>query len=323
MCIESKRSSIQCHPSTSETLDTTQFAITTNEEFTSGVERDDEISLLDLALTVAENLRLLIIGPIAAGLIALGVSSLLPKTFESVAILNVIDQPEKVASLATSAAVLDPVAEQIGLTKLATKDAARSELRGRVSMAVGRKDGLLTLTTKGESGEEAQALANVVLAQLFVAVAPKGQDAADLEKSLSLARSLYANNQLVIERSSALMGAAKSENAVNAVNAVNAGLQGYAELIALQQSLATQIASDERSLRGLTETSLAQNPTLPTQHVAPKRSLISVLAALASGFALLLFVFTRKALANAAVGEDGERVRQIKDYLLGVVGIRR
>ena len=71
--------------------------------------QDDEISLLDLALTVAENLRLLIIGPIAAGLIALGVSSLLPKTFESVAILNVIDQPEKVASLATSAAVLDPV----------------------------------------------------------------------------------------------------------------------------------------------------------------------------------------------------------------------
>ena len=32
---------------------------------------DDDISLLDLALTVAENLRLLIIGPIASGLIAL------------------------------------------------------------------------------------------------------------------------------------------------------------------------------------------------------------------------------------------------------------
>jgi capsular polysaccharide biosynthesis protein len=286
-------------------------------------EDNDEISLVDLALTVAENLRLLIIGPIAAGLIALGVSSLLPKTFESVAILNVNDQHEKVASLATSAAVLDPVAEQLGLTKSATKDAARAELHGRVSMAVGRKDGLLTLTAKGESGEEAQALANAVLAQLFVAVAPKGQDAVDLENSLALARSLYANNQLVIERSSALMGAAKSENAVNAVNAVNAGLQGYAELIALQQSLAIQIANDERSLRGLSDANLAQPPILPTQHVAPKRSLISVLAALATGFALLLFVFIRTALANAVVGEDGERVSQIKGYLLGVVGIRR
>ena len=110
---------------------------------------NDEISLLDLPLTVAENLRRLIIGPIAAGLIALGASSLLPKTFESVAILNVIDQPEKVASLTTSAAVLDPVAEQLGLTKSATRAAARAVLRGRISMAVGRKDGLLTLTTKG------------------------------------------------------------------------------------------------------------------------------------------------------------------------------
>ena len=54
--------------------------------------QDDEISLLDLALTVAENLRLLIIGPIAAGLIALGVSSLLPKTFESVAGLDPVIQ---------------------------------------------------------------------------------------------------------------------------------------------------------------------------------------------------------------------------------------
>ena len=280
-------------------------------------EDNDEISLVDLALTVAENLRLLIIGPIAAGLVALGVSSFLPKTFESVAILNVNDGLETVASLATTAAVLDPVAEQLGLTKSATRDAARVALRGRVSMAVGRKDGLLTLTAKGESGEEAQALANAVLAQLFVSVAPKGQDEVDLEKSLALARSLYANNQLVIERSSALMGAAKSENAVNA------GLLGYAELIALQQSLATKIASDERSLRGLSDANLNQPPILPTQHVAPKRSLISVLAALATGFALLLFVFIRKALASAAVSEDGERVSQIKGYLLGVVGIRR
>jgi hypothetical protein len=278
---------------------------------------DDEISLLGLALTVTENLRLLIIGPSAACLIAFGVSSLIPKTFESVAILNVIDQPEKLASLAKSATVLDPVAEQLGLTKSAGKDAARTELGRQVYMVAGRNDGLLTLRCRGESGEDAQALANLVLAQIFVALAPKGQDAAAIENSLSLARSLYAKNQLVIERSSKLMGTAKGENAVNA------GLQGYVDLIALQQSLVTQIAKDERLLRGLTESHLVQAPTLPTQHVAPNRSLISVLAALATGFALLLFVFIRKVLATAALGEDGERVRQIKSNLVGVVGIRR
>lgn len=45
----------------------------------SNVAADDEISLLDLALTVAENLRLLIIGPIAAGLIALRRCQLSPQ----------------------------------------------------------------------------------------------------------------------------------------------------------------------------------------------------------------------------------------------------
>ena len=51
-------------------------------------DTDDEISLLDLALTVAENLRLLIIAPMVVGLAAFGVSSFVPKTFESQAVLS-------------------------------------------------------------------------------------------------------------------------------------------------------------------------------------------------------------------------------------------
>lgn len=42
---------------------------------------DDEISLLDLLQTVAENIRLLILGPLVVGLVALGASFLIPPTF--------------------------------------------------------------------------------------------------------------------------------------------------------------------------------------------------------------------------------------------------
>ena len=42
---------------------------------------DDEISLLDLLQVVAENLRLLILGPLLVGLTALGVSFTIPPTF--------------------------------------------------------------------------------------------------------------------------------------------------------------------------------------------------------------------------------------------------
>lgn len=45
------------------------------------VEADDEISLLDLALVLAENLRLLVLGPLTVGLAALGISFLIPPTY--------------------------------------------------------------------------------------------------------------------------------------------------------------------------------------------------------------------------------------------------
>jgi uncharacterized protein involved in exopolysaccharide biosynthesis len=47
----------------------------------SAADDEDEISLLDLLQTVVENLRLLIFAPLAAGLLALGISFLIPPTF--------------------------------------------------------------------------------------------------------------------------------------------------------------------------------------------------------------------------------------------------
>lgn len=45
------------------------------------VSADDEISLLDLLQTVVDNLRLLVLGPLAVGLVALGISFTIPPTF--------------------------------------------------------------------------------------------------------------------------------------------------------------------------------------------------------------------------------------------------
>ncbi len=44
-------------------------------------EDEDEISLLDLLLVVVENLRLLVLGPLAVGLAALGISFMIPPTY--------------------------------------------------------------------------------------------------------------------------------------------------------------------------------------------------------------------------------------------------
>ncbi len=48
---------------------------------TSLPESDDEISLLDLLQVVVDNLRLLVLGPLAVGLAALGISFVIPPTY--------------------------------------------------------------------------------------------------------------------------------------------------------------------------------------------------------------------------------------------------
>ena len=44
-------------------------------------EGDDDISLLDLLQVLVDNLRLLVLGPLAAGLAALGISFAIPPTY--------------------------------------------------------------------------------------------------------------------------------------------------------------------------------------------------------------------------------------------------
>ena len=49
---------------------------------------------------------------------------------------------------------------------------------------------------------------------------------------------------------------------------------------------------------------MLQAPTIDKLKTSPKRSLIAVIAALATGFALLLFVFVRQSLRNARQNSD-------------------
>ena len=119
----------------------------------------DEVGLLDILLTLAENAKLLIVGPLFVGLCALGIGYMLPQTFESIAVLQA---EQATASLMTTAAVLDPVVTKLGLAKDASVEEARSGLRQSVKASVGRNDKLLTLTltVSGSTPQQAQAKAN-------------------------------------------------------------------------------------------------------------------------------------------------------------------
>jgi len=116
----------------------------------------DEISLLDILVTLAENAKLLIIGPLLAGLLALGIGYTLPQSFTSYALLAA-PSPPQVATMMVSPSVLDPVIAALNLSAGESSEVARAGLASRIKASVG-KDGLLRLEVGATTPLEAQAI---------------------------------------------------------------------------------------------------------------------------------------------------------------------
>ena len=254
-----------------------------------------EISLLDLLVTLADNVKLLILGPLAAGLTALGVAFVLPQTFESVAILQA--EPAT-ASLMSTASVLDPTVASLGLNQGQSVESSRQALRGRVKTAMGRNDKLLTITVSGTTPQQAQATANALLAATYAQSRPTGAMKARLETQLADTK---IRQQKAIRAGDVLLPVLESINGRKVLpDGRDAELvKGYTELLNTVSAAQSQALVIESQLEGMTDSQLVQAPTLPEKAVSPKKGMIAVGATLATGFLLLLLVFVRSGLRSA------------------------
>ena len=254
---------------------------------------DVEVGLLDVLVTLAENVKLLVIGSLLAGLCAMGIGFMLPQTYQSVAVLQA-EQPT--ASLMVTAVVLDPVIEALGLAKDETLEAARIKLRERIKAAIGRNDKLMTLTVSGPTPQQAQDTASALIYQTYQQSRPKGSVRTRLEAQLAEARLRLKNAQ---EAATSLLKQLEKNGAGTGGEVA----RGYADLLGATGTAQGQISKLETELEGLTDAQLVQFPTLPQKASQPKKGLIAIGATLAAGLALLLFIFTRQALRNTTGNE--------------------
>ena len=177
---------------------------------------DDEIDLLDLLVTSAESWKLLVLGPLGAGLLALGVSFTWPQSFQSQAVINsgfevtskvgqanfVGVRPELLVAMARTAAVLEPVRLQVGFMPEAATELALNELRQSIQASVGRADKLVTITVTAPSAEQAQRTNQALLVELFKQSQPRGADLARLNAKLqfekeALSKALNLEQKLI------------------------------------------------------------------------------------------------------------------------------
>lgn len=269
----------------------------------------EEVGLLDMLVTLAENVKLLIIGPTLVGLCALGISFMLPQTFQSVAVLQA---EQATASLMTTAAVLDPVVTDLGLAKDDTVEGARRTLRAQIKVAVGRSDKLLTLTVSAPTPQQAQATANAVLQQTYLQSSPRGSVRKRLEVQLAGAQGNLKNAE---NASASLLKRLESTVTITASGGYDL-VRGYADLLTAAAAAQNQISALEAQLEGLSAAMLVQAPTLPNKASQPKKAMLAMGATLASGLLLLLFVFMRQALRKTATNaETAGKLARIRQSL--------
>ena len=267
------------------------------------VGEENEVSLLDLLIVVAENIKLLIFGPLVVGLLALGIAFTAPKSYVSQAILVLPGQNStsiptaaqaQAAVMMTSPLVLDSVIESLQLFEGRSIDAARKKLSDQVKATVG-KDGLLRLDVTAETPAQAQTVANAVIDGWLKSTVPSGRDRAILETRLDYAKAS-------LEATGRLLGRLAAESGASLNKPLSRG-EASAPIVSvgeLQARYLNEVLEIPRLLQGLSRDVIKQLPTLPTEPAAQKKGLIAVLSTLATGFALLLWVFMRQAWRNAA-----------------------
>lgn len=274
---------------------------------------DDDISLLDLLATITEHLRLLVIGPLVVGLVALGISFVVTPTYESRSVLRL---GEGTVAVLASDDVLAPLLPHAPwIDSQSSRTAQLQALRDHVKPTFNKKDGTLTLTVSGPTAAQAHKLHLATIDELRKQLLPKGRSLEQTEQRRKTAQATLDELNAVIP--------ALSQNVVRPSADSEASSRAYS-LLLQQRLLAQQTLQDiDNSLKPFGEEVFAQLPSLPDKPVKPKKGLIAIVATLAAGFVLLLFVFVRQAMRNAAHNpQDAQRLQAIRVNIAKSLGKR-
>ena len=221
-------------------------------------DQDDEISLLDLLQTIVDNLRFLILGPLAVGVTALGVSFLIPPTYTSkTQFLPPQQQQSAAANMLASLGNLGGLAGAVGgiknpadqflaymksvtlqdslieRFKLLERYEAKTKLDARLALtgnvrAVSSKDGLISVEVDDKDPKFAADLANAHVEELGkllgkLATTEAQQRRLFFEKQLTQAKDKLVQSEIALAATGVSGNVLKSNPA--AAVAVVAGLQ--------------------------------------------------------------------------------------------------
>jgi uncharacterized protein involved in exopolysaccharide biosynthesis len=224
----------------------------------ASVEESEGMDLFELLSLLAMHVKLLLAGPMLAGLVALGVASLLTPTFTAVTTFLPPQQQQSTAAsalaslgqlaalagaagvtrtpadqyvaLMQSATVSDRIVERFGLMQeydVKLRMHARKALSGNVRITVGKKDGLIVVEVDDKSPQRAADIANQYVDELrymtsTIAVTEAQQRRVFFEHQLVQTKDKLTAAQQALQASGFGEGAIRAEP--------RAAAEGYARL---------------------------------------------------------------------------------------------
>ena len=242
---------------------------------------DDEISLLDLLQVVADNLRLLVLVPLAAGLLALGITFAIPPTFTATtkfmppqqqqssaaamlaglgalgglagAASGLKNPADQYVAFVKSRSVQDELIERFQLTERYEqkfKQDTRLVLEKNVQIAAG-KDGLITIDVSDKDAQFSAQLANAHIEELGkllnrLAVTEAQQRRMFFEKQLTNAKDNLVKAEQALKASGVNSSALKASPtaAVEGLAKLKAGITAQEIKLASMRGYLTESAPD-------------------------------------------------------------------------------
>jgi tyrosine-protein kinase Etk/Wzc len=242
-------------------------------------DQGDELSLLDLLIVLAKHKRLVLGLPLAAAVLAAGISFLMPDIYTGTTRILPPQQPQSAAAamlgqLGGAAALAAPaiglknpadlyvgmlksqtiansLVNKFELQKLYGTDSiteTREKLADVTSLQAG-KDGIITIDVEDEDPKRAAALANAYVDELDrliqgIAVTEAGQRRLFLEKQLKLAKDSLADAEVALKQTQEETGLIsldeQGKTIIEAVATLRAQIAGKEVQLAAMRSFATE-----------------------------------------------------------------------------------
>ncbi|WMT89358.1 Wzz/FepE/Etk N-terminal domain-containing protein [Pelagibacterium sp. H642] len=275
---------------------------------------NDEISLLDIAVVLAENWLLLVVVPIITALLAFGLLwTLTPRQYDSEALIR-LNADE--AALLTSARILNPAilnSDYIEGYQGTLSQARQNLIENDLTIAPQADTSFYRLSVSGRTPEDAQQLLRAILNSLVENSTPTPSRRALLELEMQLAEASVSELNATLERLNRIADSVESGGSSSAASLGEIGQSIVAILSNIESRRAEMLQIQEALEGSVSADDIIQTPTTPDS--AQSRGIIiqAVLVGLGIGFLMLIVAFIRSGFKAASQSPDQlDKVNRIR-----------